>query len=169
MSSIECMTTSDDGTHQRAENFVEAFNLIYEASGHFGKSFTSAPTWRAKIVKAGFVDVHEMVFKVRETDRQTHTQRESGVRSWTFYQLTTAQLPQSPWSNDPKLKEIGRYHQVNVLEAVAPYTMALFCRILGWSRIQVEALLAAIRNEIKDMSIHLYTNVRVVYAQKPNH
>lgn len=77
------------------------------------------------------------------------------------------QLPQSPWPKDPKLKEIGRYHQLNVLEGLGPYTYALFTRVLGWSRAEIEVILASARNEVKDLSIHLYTRLWIVYGRKP--
>lgn len=81
--------------------------------------------------------------------------------------LTPEQLPQNPWPKDPKLKELGRYQLLNMLEALPPYTYALFTRWLGWKRVEIEALLAGVRNELRDSSIHLYTKVYVVYGQKP--
>lgn len=78
------------------------------------------------------------------------------------------QLPQSPWPKDPKLKELGRYHQVNMFEAVGPYSLALFTRYLGWSRAEIEVLVAGMRKELRDyQTYHLYTNVRIVYGQRP--
>lgn len=80
--------------------------------------------------------------------------------------LIPPKLPQSPWPKDPKLKELGRYHQLNMMEAIAPYTYALFTRMLGWSRDEIEALLAGIRKELRNTSLHIYTKVRIVYGQK---
>jgi hypothetical protein len=53
-----------------------------------------------------------------------------------------------------------------MIEAMPPYTYALFTRMLGWSRVEIEALLAGIRKELRDTSHHLYTKVRIVYGQK---
>lgn len=139
IASIEVTTLSDDGTHLNAKNYLEGFRLAYEASEKFGKSMRTVSTWKEKMIKAGFQDVHEKVFK----------------------------LPQSPWPKDPRLKELGRYHQVNVLESLGPYTYALYTRILGWERTQIEVFLAAVRNEIKDLSHHLYTRVWIIYGRKP--
>ena len=77
------------------------------------------------------------------------------------------QLPESPWPKDPKLKEIGRYNQVNILEALDAYSYALLTRAMGWPKSQVEVFLAGVRSEVKDLSNHIYTNIRVVYGQKP--
>ncbi|WP_277214274.1 hypothetical protein, partial [Isoptericola croceus] len=68
---------------------------------------------------------------------------------------------------DPKLKEIGRYQQVQQIMAVESYTPALFSRVLGWNQLEIEALMAKVRNELKDRSIHLYALVYFVYGQKP--
>lgn len=78
-----------------------------------------------------------------------------------------AKLPQSPWPKDPKLKDLGRYHQVNMFEAIGPYCYALFTRILGWSKEEIEVMVAGIRKELRDPSVHVYTKVHVLYGQKP--
>lgn len=47
------------------------------------------------------------------------------------------------------------------------YTYALFTRMLRWERVEIEALLAGVRRELKDLSNHLYTRVYIVYGQRP--
>lgn len=54
-----------------------------------------------------------------------------------------------------------------MFEGIEPYCYALFTRVLGWSKEEILALAAGIRRELRDLSIHLYTNVHVVYGQKP--
>jgi len=76
-------------------------------------------------------------------------------------------LPQRPWPDDPKQKELGLYNQANILEALGSYTYALLSRVLHWNRLEIEVLLAGVRREIKDVSIHSYTKVYFVYGQKP--
>jgi hypothetical protein len=51
---------------------------------------------------------------------------------------------------------------------LGPYTYALFTRFLNWSREEVEVLLSEARREIKDLSIHIYTKLYIVYGQKPD-
>lgn len=77
------------------------------------------------------------------------------------------QLPQNPWSEDPKLHELGLFHEANTLEGLKSYTYALLSRVLHWERLEIEVLLAGARREIKDLSIHLYTKVHFIYGQKP--
>ncbi|KAJ5843058.1 uncharacterized protein N7525_000799 [Penicillium rubens] len=139
MASFDVNTYSDDGTHLKATNLMISIKHMHESSRMFGKDMTSSPSWKERMVKVGFVNVKEDVYK----------------------------LPQSPWPKDPKLKELGRYHQLNMLEAMPIYTYALFSRVLGWTRSEIEGLLTGIRMELRDTSYHLYTNLRVVYGQKP--
>ncbi|KAJ5852200.1 uncharacterized protein N7529_011585 [Penicillium soppii] len=139
MATFEPNTYSDDETHLKAANFLEAINKIHESSKLFGKAMTSSPTWKGRMEKAGFANVREDIYK----------------------------LPQSPWPKDPKLKELGRYNQLNVLEGIPAYTYALFTRMLGWSRAEIEVLTAGLRKELRNTTLHLYTKVRIVYGQKP--
>lgn len=64
------------------------------------------------------------------------------------------------------MKEIGLYNQANLLKALSSYTYALLSRVLQWRRVEIEVLLAGARREIKDLSIHLTTDVYIVYGQK---
>ncbi|KAJ5545972.1 hypothetical protein N7494_003557 [Penicillium frequentans] len=139
MASMEVNTDSDDGTHLNARCLVESVKNLQASSISFGKDMNSVGTWKERFEKAGFINVREDVYK----------------------------LPQSPWPKDPKLKELGRYHQLNMLEAMPPYTFALFTRVLGWTRAEIEAILAGVRYELKDLSNHLYSRVHIVYGQRP--
>ncbi|KAI9927250.1 hypothetical protein MW887_003637 [Aspergillus wentii] len=139
MSSMEVNSYSDDGTHLKATHMMEAVKGMHEASRILGKDMSTTPSWKDRMEKAGFVNVREDIYK----------------------------LPQSPWAKDPKLKDLGRYHQVNMFEASGSYTYALFTRHLGWSREECEVLAAGMRRELKDLSLHLYTKVHIVYGQRP--
>ncbi|KAL2797379.1 methyltransferase [Aspergillus keveii] len=139
IASIDVNTYSDDETHLKAKCLLEGVKNMHAASKKFGKDMNTTNTWKARMEKIGFVNVTEEVYK----------------------------LPQSPWPKDPKLKDLGRYHQVNMFEALPPYCYALFTRVLGWERTEIEALVAGMRQELRDYSIHLYTRVHVLYGQKP--
>ncbi|KAJ5085771.1 hypothetical protein N7532_010542 [Penicillium argentinense] len=139
MVTMEVNSYSDDGTHLKAVSMLESVKHIHLSSKLFGKDMASVFTWKERMERTGFVNVKEDILK----------------------------LPQSPWPKDPKLKELGRYHQLNMLEAMPPYSYALFTRMLGWQRAQIEALLAGVRHELRDLSNHLYTKVHMVYGQRP--
>ena len=77
------------------------------------------------------------------------------------------QVPFNPWPKDKKLKEIGRYHQVNMIESMEAYSLALFTRVLGMTSKEASALFEGVRQEIVDRSLHMYAKYYYVYGQKP--
>ncbi|KAJ6001023.1 hypothetical protein N7481_001432 [Penicillium waksmanii] len=139
MATFEVNTMSDDGTHLKSTYLLNSVKNIYASARSFGKAMHSVPSWSDWIKKAGFVNVREEIYK----------------------------LPQSPWSKDPEFLELGKYHQLNMLEAMPSYTYALFTRVLRWERVEIEALLAGVRRELRDLSNHLYTRVYMIYGQRP--
>ena len=76
------------------------------------------------------------------------------------------QVPLNPWAQDRKLKEIGRYQQVNMIEGMEAYSLALFTRVLGWTATETRVFFDGVRKELQDRSIHLYTKYYFVYGQK---
>ncbi|PGH04178.1 hypothetical protein GX51_03686, partial [Blastomyces parvus] len=130
---------SDDGTHERAVTVMQWQRLLVEASRQFGKELGVEGSWKQWMEQAGLVDVEEVVYKV----------------------------PLSPWPQDPRLKDIGRYQATHVQEMVRSYSLALFTRALDWSIDELEVLLWAVGNDLKNRRIHLYTKLRVVYGRKP--
>ncbi|KAF2486238.1 S-adenosyl-L-methionine-dependent methyltransferase [Neohortaea acidophila] len=67
-------------------------------------------------------------------------------------------VPLGPWPHDKKLKEIGgeflSLFLDNTLEA---FTLALFTRTGGWKQLELEVLLAHVRQELMTGKMHLYT------------
>ncbi|OJD16347.1 hypothetical protein AJ78_03480 [Emergomyces pasteurianus Ep9510] len=127
-----------DETIARAKDFRRWRNLLIEASEKFGKSMSQVSTWADRMKKAGFKNV----------------KAEHRI------------LPFSPWPKDQKLKELGRYHQLQMFQALGAYSSAPLIRILGWKPEEVEVLLAGVRRDLKDRSIHFYTKVHFIYGQK---
>ncbi|KKA22137.1 TAM domain methyltransferase [Rasamsonia emersonii CBS 393.64] len=130
---------SDDDSLEKAKNLRHWVAEMHKASEQFGKSMTVVETWKDELIKAGFEDVHREVIK----------------------------FPIGPWAKDKKLKEIGKYHQAQVIDAIGSYTPALFTRILGYTREEAEVLCVAVRNEIRDRTLHLYQEAHFVYGRKP--
>lgn len=129
---------SDDDSIQKAPGVREWCRLVNEASEKFGKSMNIAPRCKQFMIEAGFKNVQEEIYKV----------------------------PVSPWAKNPKMKELGRFNQINMVEGLETYTLALFTRILGWPVEEVKVFLAGVREEIVDRSNHLYTKFYYVYGQK---
>ena len=75
-------------------------------------------------------------------------------------------MPFNPWAKDRRMKEIGRYHQLDILESLEAFSMALFSRSLGWTNQQIHAFLTEVRKELTDRSIHIYAKHYWVYGQK---
>lgn len=76
-------------------------------------------------------------------------------------------VPVGPWPRDKKMKEIGRFQQYQQISAVEAYTPALFTRVLGWDKVEVDILIAKVKKELKDKNLHLYVEIYFVSGQKP--
>lgn len=64
------------------------------------------------------------------------------------------------------MKDLGRYQQVNMLESMEAYSLALLTRVLGWDLQEVQAFLTGVRQELMDRHLHIYVNFHYVYGQK---
>ncbi|KAF3386801.1 Secondary metabolism regulator LAE1 [Penicillium rolfsii] len=107
-----------------------------------GRSLTTQETMRASIEAAGFVDVHERLYKV----------------------------PMGPWAKDKLLKEIGLLnlqHWTAGLEGYAMWLLTKFGAPTPWTKEEVELYLVNVRKELKDSRIHAYGYARRVWARKP--
>jgi trans-aconitate methyltransferase len=64
--------------------------------------------------------------------------------------------PSNAWPKDKKLKEMGRWNLVNMLDGLEGYSMALFTRAHGMSPEEVQVFLADVRKDMKNPKIHSY-------------
>lgn len=88
------------------ESSVRQWNChLVDGMNIFGKSINVVDELVEKLKAAGFVGVREDVLKV----------------------------PVGPWPKDPRLKELGRWMQIQTMDAIEPLPLALFPRVLGWS------------------------------------
>ncbi|KAE8353477.1 S-adenosyl-L-methionine-dependent methyltransferase [Aspergillus coremiiformis] len=130
---------SDDDSLDKAANLKLWMANIVEGLSKFGKPIDNVGGWKDKLKDVGFVDVHQEIRK----------------------------LPIGPWPKDPKLKEIGKYQGVQELQVIDSYTPAVFSRILGWSQTELQVLMAKVKSELKDPSVHVYLPVYFIYGRKP--
>ncbi|RJE18621.1 Methyltransferase [Aspergillus sclerotialis] len=130
---------SDDETMEKAPNIRKWTKLLDEASAQFGKPLDIPHNHKQWMLDAGFKDVREEIYKI----------------------------PTNPWAKQPRMKELGRFQQVNFLEGMEAHTLALLTRVLGWDAIEVQLLLAEVRKELTDRSIHSYAKFYFVYGKKP--
>lgn len=130
----------DDGTMPPDWPWAEWHSTMDQAAMRLGKPLRIANRLKKWYKEAGFVDVHEEVFKV----------------------------PSNPWPKDPHLKDLGRLTEAAFLEGVQGLSMGVFHRGLGWSRNEIELYLVNVRNAIRDRSVHAYYKIYVVWGRKPD-
>ncbi|RJE18258.1 Methyltransferase [Aspergillus sclerotialis] len=130
---------ADDDTLNDAKYFREWSKLCDEASIKFGKRMNVTSFYKQWMIDAGYKDVNEVVHKV----------------------------PVGRWPKDPKLKELGEYFRLEVLESLEAYSFALMTRVLGWSIEEVQAFLTELRSEINNRKLHIYSKLYIVYGRKP--
>ncbi|EAS34726.3 TAM domain methyltransferase [Coccidioides immitis RS] len=129
----------DDDTINKAPNILEWRDHLIDASAKFGKPMGVSKNYKQWFIDTGFENVTEEIYKV----------------------------PFSPWAKDKKLKELGRYQQAMMLEALEAYSLALFTKVLNWDVNRIQVLLVGVRKELMDRSLHIYSQYYVVYGQRP--
>jgi SAM-dependent methyltransferase len=139
MQSFKVELYSDDGSLDKAKMTRKWVDLLQDSSNKFGKSMLDMDNWKDRMVKVGFTQVNCRIDKI----------------------------PLGPWAKDRKKKEIGAYMQAEQLQAIPSYTYRLFSHILGWSKTEIEVLMAGLRSELLDQSIHQYGKMYFVYGRKP--
>ncbi|KAI9886813.1 MAG: nucleolar complex protein 14 [Watsoniomyces obsoletus] len=129
----EYQTTSrtDDNSFPKDSAMLEWTKNLNDAAVKFGKVMNVAPLVKGYIQDAGFVNVKETIRKV----------------------------PMSPWAKDPKLKQQGRYNQLATLDSLQAYSLRLFTTVLGWPAVRAEMLIANVRKELMDPSVHMYSTL----------
>ncbi|KAM5373298.1 hypothetical protein ACJZ2D_007127 [Fusarium nematophilum] len=130
---------SDDGTAEAAENAQFWMKNICEGAAKFGKPLDSPPQWLEKMKAAGFVDVQQEIRKI----------------------------PFGSWPKDPTLKEIGRHSIVQEYQLIDSYTPGIFSRVLGWDDMEIQVLIAKVKNDLKNPAIHIYVPTYFVWGKKP--
>ncbi|KAJ0350603.1 hypothetical protein COL154_013227 [Colletotrichum chrysophilum] len=75
--------------------------------------------------------------------------------------------PLSPWTRDRELFYRGDWVRDTSLKGIETSCLALFTRVLGWTREEVLAFCAGVRNNFKNRNIHAYWDVYCVYGRKP--
>ncbi|KAK4145667.1 uncharacterized protein C8A04DRAFT_10519 [Dichotomopilus funicola] len=77
-------------------------------------------------------------------------------------------VPLNTWAKGKEQKALGAMQMVNNLEAVDGITMAVFTRAFGWATEEVDNLLADLKRDLQDRTIHAYCSVVVAWGQKPH-
>jgi hypothetical protein len=120
--------SSDDGTLAENSPLAKWGMLIVEASAKLNRNANNPTNYASWMREAGFTNVETVVHK------------------W----------PTNPWPKDEKEKLKGLWNLYNVLERLQEFTTALFTRVLGWSREEVDAFLVDVRAELQNKNVHAY-------------
>lgn len=124
----------DDGTLDKETHALYNYNLkLDEACMEAGKPLRIANKLKRWYQEAGFVDVHEEVFK----------------------------LPINSWPKDPQFKLIGRFWAQCITSGLQGFSLHLFTRFLGWTKEEIEVYLAPVRQSVQDRSVHGYNKLYV--------
>jgi metalloendopeptidase OMA1, mitochondrial len=108
----EVMSTPycDDGTMPADWPFKEWTASLDESSMKLERPLRIANKLKRWFAQAGYVDVHEKIFK----------------------------LPVNTWPKDPEMKTLGMWWQQNLLLGLQGFSLAYFSRMLGWSKDEIE-------------------------------
>ena len=137
---LNCRFHSDDGTVTEDSAMGQWSRHITEAAEKYNRPIPQHTEYRAMFEKAGFVDVQEVFLK----------------------------SPSSPWPKDRMLKEVGKFQLLALLQGLEGVSIGLMTRGLLWKAEEVQVLLAKVRSELKDRSIHAYQPKVVVVGRKPS-
>ena len=128
MQELDPRFMSDDGSLQEDSNLAYWSRILCEASASYNRPMPRYTEYKKWFEKAGFVDV-----------RQIHLKS-----------------PTNPWPKDPTLKEVGKFQLVAHLEGLEGLSLGLLTRQMEWKAEEVKVLMAKMRPELRDRSIHSY-------------
>ncbi|PLN84923.1 S-adenosyl-L-methionine-dependent methyltransferase [Aspergillus taichungensis] len=139
---LDVRLQSDDDT-LKEDSYLGGWGPMFIGCGErSGRSLLTQETMRGAMEKAGFVDMHEKLYKI----------------------------PLGPWPKNKILKEIGRlqyFHWTSALEGWALWLLTKYGAPSPWTNDEVQAYLAKIQVELQNPHIHGYEYARRVWGRKP--
>ncbi|KFA64944.1 hypothetical protein S40285_03859 [Stachybotrys chlorohalonatus IBT 40285] len=136
---FDCLLISDDGTLDPQSAMSRWMQDMINAAQLCNRPFVMAANVKQAYIEAGFVDVHEKLYK----------------------------MPINAWPKDERLKELGRMWQRNMTTGLSGFSVWLFNRVYNRSPAETEVLLVDVRREMSDPRIHAYMPITVVWGRKP--
>ncbi|KAK0630214.1 S-adenosyl-L-methionine-dependent methyltransferase [Bombardia bombarda] len=134
----------DDGSLDKNSAIYRWSELLLQSFTAIGRPLNSALKYKEQLAEAGFVDIVEVQYK------------------W----------PSNRWPKDPKYKKVGIWTYENAIGALSALSLAVFTRPKGeggqgWTVDELEVLLDQVRKDFRNLNIHAYWPISVVYAKKP--
>lgn len=133
LTEFETWASTDDDSLPTNSAYHEYQVALCEAAASFGKEMNIAPHIYRLVRDAGFANVREDVQK----------------------------CPLSPWPRDRRLKELAMYMNLQMMESIEPYGLALFSRVLKWDTPRIYTLLDGVRKDLRNLNYHMYSRVYV--------
>ncbi|KAH7121918.1 S-adenosyl-L-methionine-dependent methyltransferase [Dactylonectria estremocensis] len=134
-----CPIKSDDDTMKPDSAVLRWVNTLLDGTKMVNRPFDGAYQYKEQMEAAGFTNLTQVVYK------------------W----------PMNRWPKDPKLKELGMWTLENVSSGLEGLSAAVYTRVLGWTKEEMDVLLAEVRRDLKNPAMHSYWPIIVVYGQKP--
>jgi hypothetical protein len=128
---LDVRVYSDDGSLKLDSHLAGWGDNFIGCSERTGRSLLTQETMRGAMEKAGFVDVHEKLYKI----------------------------PLGPWARDKVLKEVGQLQYLHWTVALEGWAMWLLTKAGApepWTPEEVQVYLAAIRAELRNPYTHAY-------------
>lgn len=72
-------------------------------------------------------------------------------------------IPIGPWPEDLRMRHIGEYQLLAMLEGLEALTLRLWTKYLDWSRTEIEVFLGEVRQEFKKKDVHSYWSLSVMF------
>ena len=120
--------TSDDGSLKEESALSYWSSKICEAAEKYNRPIPIYTEYKTWFEEAGFVDIKQVIFK----------------------------SPTNSWPKSSRLKEVSKYQLLCHIEGFEGISLALMTRGLQWRAEEVKVLMARLRPELKDRSIHSY-------------
>lgn len=131
---------SDDGTVKPDSPLNVAVQLTKKAMAAIDRPFPVAGTLKKRLEDAGFVDVHERIYR----------------------------QPIGPWPKDPVLKHTGAMALVMLETGIEAYSLAAWTRILKMDPEDSKAKIKASLKAALDKRVHSYNHFYVAYGRRPD-
>ena len=119
---------SDDNTLPENSALVECSQIFVEMGDRMGTPINTPTSWKGRMERAGFVDVTETIYK----------------------------LPMGPWPKDKRLKEVGAFENVSVVEGLEAYMIRGYTQALGGDPNVLRIKVANAVAELKNPRMHAY-------------
>ena len=125
---VHPMPEADDDTLDQESAYMEMVRAWAEIGSRINCEPMSATLFKTWFIAQGFQNVQETILKT----------------------------PSSPWPKDPRLKRIGAYELMNVVEGARGFLLRGWTREFGQTKEELEMLVYRMRKELASNKIHSF-------------